>query len=340
MRAVVYERFGGPEVLQLVEREEPQPGPGEVLVQVAFSGVNPTDHKSRRGPGPGGSGRLPFKEIVPNQDGSGTVLAVGEGVDRNRVGEDVWLWEAAWQRPQGTAQEQVSLPQDQAVPLPPGTPLELGACIGIPALTAHRCLTVAELGPTELRPGALGGRRVLVAGGAGAVGHAAIELARWSGAEVLATVSSDEKARLARAAGADHVVDYRHDDAEAAVHRLWPEGADVIVEVAPGPNAAVDQAVLAPHGCVALYASDQDQLSLEIRRAMTANARYQFVLVYTEPAAAKRQAIEDVSVALAQGALRCGVEAGLPLHRFPLERAQDAHRAVEEHVVGKVLIEI
>lgn len=338
MRAVVYERTGGPEVLHLVERPEPEPGSGEVLVRVALSGVNPTDWKSRRGSGPGLP--LAFPQVVPNQDGAGVIVGVGEGVDPARVGERVWLWEAAWQRADGTAQELVALRESHAVPLPVGASLELGASLAIPALTAHRCLTVAEDGPTHLGPGVLDGKSVLVAGGAGAVGHATIEFAVWSGAQVVTTVSSPEKAELARSAGAHHVVNYRDADASAAVRGLFPDGVDLIVEVAPGVNSVLDQAVLASNGTVVAYASDGEAISLNIRPAMVINARYQFVLLYTEPDAAKRRALEDVQVAVAAGVFRVGAEAGLPLHRFPLERAPDAHAAVEHNIVGKVLIEI
>ncbi len=341
MRAVIYEQFGGPEVLRLVDRSEPTPAPGEVLVRVAFSGVNPTDWKTRRGPASNApQPDPPFPQQVPNQDGSGTVVSVGDGVDPARVGERVWLWEAAYQRADGTAQEFVALPERQAVPLPEGATLELGASLAIPAITAHRCLTVSEEGPDHLGPASLAGRTVLVAGGAGAVGHAAIELAVWSGARVLTTVSSPEKRGLALAAGAHHVVDYRAQDAGPVIRQISPAGVDLIVEVAPGANAELDQAVLSPRGTVAAYASDREAVSLKIRPGMVLNARYQFVLIYTEPDAAKARAIADVQSAVKAGVLRVGAGAGLPIHRFPLARAADAHRAVEDNIVGKVLIEI
>jgi NADPH2:quinone reductase len=338
MRAIVYTETGAPHVLKLVERPDPAPGRGEVLVRVAVSGVNPTDWKSRRGSGPGG--RLAFPEVVPNQDGAGTVVAAGAEVDAGRVGERVWLWEAAWQRADGTAQELVALPASHAVPLPEGASFDLGASLGIPALTAHRCLTVGPEGPARLGAGALDGRTVLVAGGAGAVGHAAIELAVWSGATVITTVSSPEKAALASAAGAHHVVNYRAQETERAVRAVAPDGVDVIVEVAPVPNAALDASVIAPNGTVSIYASSPDDLAIAIGPAMTTNARYQFVLVYTMPTAAKEHAVRDVHDAVAAGALRVSAEAGLPLHRFSLERTADAHAAVEGNAVGKVLIDV
>jgi NADPH:quinone reductase len=338
MRAIVYTETGDPDVLKLVERPEPVPAQGEVLVRVAVSGVNPTDWKSRRGGGPGQP--LAFPEIVPNQDGAGTVVSVGPDVALDRVGERVWLWEAAWKRPDGTAQELVALPASQAVPLPETASFDLGASLAIPAITAHRCLSVAAAGPASLRPGALTGRTVLVAGGAGAVGHAAIELAAWSGATVVTTVSSSEKAALASAAGAHHVVNYRSQDAVEEIRAAAPDGVDVIVEVAPVANAALDASVAAQNGTVAIYASEPENLEIEVRSAMTTNARYQFILVYTMPATAKRQAVIDVQGAVAAGVFHIGAEAGLPLHRFPLERTAEAHAAVENGAVGKVLIDV
>jgi NADPH2:quinone reductase len=338
MRAIVYTETGAPDVMKISERPEPEPSSGEVLVRVAVSGVNPTDWKARRGDGPGQ--RLASPEVVPNQDGAGTVVAVGANVDPARVGQRVWMWEAAWQRADGTAQELVALPGSQAVAMPDDASFDLGASLGIPALTAHRCLTVGAEGPATLGPGTLGGQKVLVAGGAGAVGHAAIELAVWSGATVITTVSSSEKAELAAAAGAHHVVNYRTEDAAQAVRRVAPDGIDVIVEVAAGANAALDASVLGPNGTVAIYASDPEDVTIQAGSAMRRNTRYQFVLVYTVSAQVKRQAVGDVQDAVAAGALRVGEEAGLPLHRFPLERTPDAHVAVESDAVGKVLIDV
>jgi NADPH:quinone reductase len=301
---------------------------------VRVSGVNPTDWKARRG-------ELAFPEVVPNQDGAGTIDGVGEGVDASRVGERVWVWEAAWQRPDGTAQEYVVLPERQAVRLPDGVSFDAGASLGIPALTAHRCLTLSELGPSRLAPGALAAQTILVAGGAGAVGHAAIQLARWAGARVITTVSGAEKAKLAQAAGAEHVVNYRSSDALEQIRGLAPNGVDVVVELAPAANAALDAAVLAPNGTAAIYAGDGGaEFQSSVSELMSRNIRYQFVLVYTIPRAAKDQAVADVTSAAADGALPVGEDAGLPLHRFPLERAAEAHAAVERATVGKVLIDV
>jgi NADPH2:quinone reductase len=335
MRAVVYSEPGGPDVLRLVERPAPEPGPGEVRVRVAVSGVNPTDWKARR------RGPLAFPEVVPNQDGAGTIDAVGDDVPTERVGQRVWVWEAAWERADGTAQEAVVVPARQAVPLPGAASFDVGASLGIPALTAHLCLTAAGEGLPRLEPGGLAGRVVLVAGGAGAVGHAAIQLARWAGARVIATVSGEEKAGLARAAGSENVVNYRAGAVADEIRELAPGGVDVVVEVAPAVNAALDAAVVAPGATVAVYATDGGaDASLAVWPLMQRNVRYRFVLVYTVPDDVKDRAVADVSAAVADGALPVGAEAGLPLLRFPLERTADAHGAVEAGAVGKVLVDV
>ena len=336
MKAIVYHSAGGPEVLHLVERPVPEPGPGEVRVKIHVSGVNPTDWKRRAGALPPG-----IAEQVPNQDGAGVVDAVGPGVSESRLGQRVWVWEAAWQRSNGTAQEYVVLPERQTVPLPDSASFELGASLGIPAVTAHRTLTVAEGGPERLAPGALSGSTVLVAGGAGAVGNAAIQLARWAGARVITTVSGPAKAALASAAGADHVVNYRTADAVEQVRGIAPDGVDLFVEVAPDANAGLHQALAAPSAVVAFYADDgAAEVRIPIREAMTRNLRWQGVLVYTISERAKDNAIAGVRAAVEDGALQVGEGAGVPLHWFDLADTAQAHAAVENGVVGKVLIDV
>src|SRR5436190_5323856 len=214
MRAVVYRKTGDSSVLEVADREPDEPHWGEVRVRLAVAGVNPTDWKSRAAVT--GPGDLPFDEIVPGQDGAGVIDTVGTGVTRWREGERVWIYLAQHQRPTGTAQEYVVIPADRVVPLG-GASYDVGASLGVPAMTAHRALTVHEDGPSRLSPDALEGRTVLVTGGAGAVGHAAIQLAVWAGATVITTVSTDEKAALATAAGAHHVVSYRAGDPAAAI---------------------------------------------------------------------------------------------------------------------------
>jgi NADPH2:quinone reductase len=309
-----------------------------VRVRIHRSGVNPTDWKARQGSTPG----TPVEPAqVPGQDGAGVVDAVGEGVEAGLLGLRVWVWEAAYQRPHGTAQEYALVPERQVVTLPDSASFDLGASLGIPFLTAHRCLTIAEEGPRRLGPGTLQGRHVLVSGGAGAVGNAAIQLARWCDATVLTTVSDAHKAQLAAAAGADNIITYTQQDVVAEVHKVAPHGVDIIVEVAAAANAGIDAAVIARYGAVSIYADDGKQdLSVAVRPLMVPNARFQFVMVYGVPAEAKRQAVEDVDVAILDGAVRVGAEVGVPLHHFPLEQAADAQAAVENGAVGKVLIDV
>jgi NADPH:quinone reductase len=336
MRAIAYSQTGDTGVLQLVDREVPEPGPGEVRVRVIVSGVNPTDWKSRSNGQP-----LAFAEVVPNQDGAGIVDAIGDGVTDFSVGDRVWTLLSAYQRPTGTAQEFTVLPVERVAPLPDGVSFDIGASLGVPAVTAHRALTVAEDGPRRLHPGALDGLVVLVAGGAGAVGHAAIQLAVWAGATVITTVSSDEKAALASAAGAHHVVDYTKGDTAAAIRAIAPNGVNLVVEVAPAVNAELDLAVIAPRASIAVYADNGGgELRLPVRATFSLNARFQFVLLYTVGQAALDLAKLDVTAAAAAGALDVGSDAGLPLHRFPLERTAEAHAAVEASITGKVLIDV
>ncbi|HSY14761.1 MAG TPA: zinc-binding dehydrogenase, partial [Jatrophihabitantaceae bacterium] len=168
-----------------------------------------------------------------------------------------------------------------------------------------------------------------------------IQLAHWSGATVITTVSSPAKAQLAAAAGADHIIDYRTQDVVAEVRRIAPAGADTILEVSPAANAAIDAEITARHGVVAVYANNGgDQFTLPVRALMTPNARWQFVLLYTAPDTALAHATHDVAAAVADGGVRVGVEAGLPLHHYPLERTADAHAAVQDGIVGKVLIDV
>ncbi|GAA4684531.1 NADPH:quinone reductase [Frondihabitans cladoniiphilus] len=335
MKSIVYSQTGTPDVLHLVDREQVEPGPGEVRVRIVVSGVNPTDWKSRS------AGDVPFAEVTPNQDGAGVVDAVGDGVSGLDVGDRVWLYLSAYQRPSGTAQEYATVLAAHVVKLPAETGFDVGASLGVPAMTAHRALTVAEDGPRRLEPGALSGTTVLVAGGAGAVGHAAIQLARWAGATVITTISSDAKAALASAAGAHHVVDYKTEDAAAVIQSIAPDGVDLIVEVSIPQNVELDLAVASTRASIAIYANNGgDEFTLPIRPNMSKNLRYQFVLLYTVGEKALQEAAEDVTRALIDGALPVGEEFGLPLHHFSLAETAAAHQAVQDDVVGKVLITV
>lgn len=322
MKAVRYERLGpAAEVLEVVDVTPPEPGPGEVRVKVVYSGVNPTDWKSRSG----STARPGSAMQIPHHDGSGVIDAAGEGVEENRIGERVWLYLAAAGRPWGTAAEYTIVPERQAVPLPDRASFELGASLGIPALTAHRCL---------FADGDITALPVLVSGGAGAVGHYAIELAKRAGARVIATVSGDDKAALARAAGADLVVKYRDADALDQI-TAFAERVGRVVEVNLAVNLPLDLALSGPQTVIVAYAADAPDPTLPVRACMTANVMLRFVLLYTMPQDALQRAVADVSDALAAGALT-----ELPVHRFALEQCAAAHDAVQHGAVGKVLLQV
>ncbi|MDU0346263.1 NADPH:quinone reductase [Microbacterium sp. KSW2-29] len=337
MKAITYTQPGDSSVLSLVERPLPEPGPGEVRVRITVSGVNPTDWKARES-----AGRpLPFDEITPNQDGAGIVDAVGPGVENLSAGQRVWVYLAAHQRPTGTAAEYSILPAERAVPLADGASFEVGASLGVPAMTAHRALTVHEDGPSRLAPGALAGRTVLVQGGAGAVGHAAIQLAVWAGATVIATVSSDEKEKLARAAGAHHVLQYPSASLADGIREIAPDGVEHIVEVAIADNAALDVEVVANHGTIGYYADNGgDTFTAPVRVSFAKNVRWQGLLLYTVGERALAAAAEDVAAAVADGALPVGEAHGLPLTWFDLADTAAAHDAVAQGATGKVLIRV
>ncbi len=320
MRAALYERTGpAGEVLRVDEIVRPSPGPGEVLVRITASGVNPTDVKTRSGLTP-----RPISGFqVPHQDGAGVIDAVGEGVDPSRVGERVWLWMAAV-GPWGTAAQWSLVPSEQAVALASGSSDALGACLGVPAMTAHHCL---------FADGPLDGASVLVAGGAGAVGHYAIELARRAGARVAATVSSGAKAELARKAGAEVVVDYRAPQALETLRDFAPV-MDRIIEVNLPANLDVDLQLSGPETTVVVYASSGQDPVMPIRRCMAANVRFRFMLLYGVPRPALLTAAADIADAVSEGYL-----SELPLHRYHLDEIVQAHQAVEAGVVGKVIVE-
>lgn len=320
MKAAVYRTTGSArDVLSVENVDKPEPGPGEVLVRVHASGVNPTDFKTRAGATP-----RPIDEFqIPNQDGAGVIEAVGEGVAPERAGQRVWVWFAAFNRRWGTAAEYTVVPARQAVELPAGVSFELGASLGVPAMTAHRALSA---------DGPVAGKTVLVAGGAGAVGHFAIELAKHSGARVVTTVSSPEKAELARQAGADLVVNYKDEDAAGQVKAFAPV-VDRVVEVALGANLELDLAVSGPRTSVVTYAADGNDPTIPVRACMGANVNLRFMLLYGVPDENLDAAVTDITAALKAGALT-----ELPSHRFSLDDAAAAHEAVENGAVGKVII--
>ena len=320
MKAAIYRSTGAArDVLRVEDVDRPEPGPGEVLVRVRASGINPTDVKARSGAVP----RPVDGFQIPHHDGAGVIEAMGPGVDPARAGQRVWLWFAAHGSRWGTAAEWTVVPSRQAVLLPEGASFELGASLGVPAMTAHRCLSA---------DGPVTGESVLVAGGAGAVGHFAIELAKYAEARVVTTVSGPEKAALAAKAGADLVVNYRDPDVIDQIKAFTPV-VDRVAEVALGANMRLDLALAGPSTVVVTYAADGPDPVIPVRACMTANVALRFILVYGMPSPAFDAAITDITAALTAGALT-----ELPVHRFPLSEITAAHEAAESGVVGKVIV--
>ncbi|MFI7449754.1 NADPH:quinone reductase [Nonomuraea sp. NPDC049714] len=307
-------------MLELVELDVPDPKAGEVRVEISASGVNPTDWKARAGL----TGSDPDGFQVPHHDGAGRVDAIGPGVTGLAVGQRVWLYLAAAGNRYGTAAEFAVVPADNVVPLPDNASDELGACLGVPALTAAYCLGGD--------PSAVRGRTVLVAGGAGAVGHFAIELAKHAGAHVITTVSSEAKGELARAAGADLVLNYREEDVAERI--LASVGhVDRVVEVALGANIDTDAAVIGPNAVIAVYAGESEQPRIPILPLAKANASIQFALMYTVSAAEFKRLLSWTNAAIEADAL-----SALPISNYELSDIVAAQLAVEKGAVGKVLV--
>ena len=321
MLAAYYKQRGNSDVLTVGEIATPGPGVGEVRVRLQVAAVNPTDWKTRAH-----VAAMDFDLQVPGQDGAGVIEAVGPGVDIGRIGERVWVYHAAYQRQYGTAAQFTVVPARQAVRIPDGIGIDQAAALGIPYLTAYGCL---------FADGPIDGQTVLVHGGAGAVGHAAVQLARRAGAHVIATVSSQAKAAIAAEAGAHVVVDYTSDGAVDAIRSAARAGVDRVIEVDLTRNLDLDLAVMVPGGILVTYAADAADPTLPVRTLMTRNATLRFVLVYGFPAALLAAGVAEVTAALEAGDLT-----PLPVVRFPLSEVAAAHDAVQSRTPAKVLIDL
>lgn len=324
MQVAAYRELGDArDVLTVRQIEAPDPGPGEVRIRVRMSGINPSDWRARRTGRPWAGAEW----SIPHSDGSGTIDAVGEGVSESRLGERVWIWNGAWNRSHGTASQFLCLPQRQAVLIPDHVSDEFAAGIGIPYMTAWHCLHV---------DGPLSGRTVLVTGGAGAVGNAAIQLAKYEGAFVVTTVSSPEKARIAQNAGADVVIDYRNAaDLAAEITAASPYGGvDLVVEVALGANIDCTAGVLNPRGTVVAYAPEPEPPCLPTQRLLFLQASVRFMLVYTISEPEQDAAVTGIVDALSD----CSLEQ-LPTTVFGMTDIVAAHEAVEAGTIGKVLVD-
>jgi NADPH2:quinone reductase len=326
MRAAYYTQLGSArDVLHLGEINTPLPGPGEIRVRVHVSGVNPSDWKARlRGRG----GVLPFPMIIPHSDGAGVIDALGAGVETHHVGQRVWVMNAQWKRPFGTAAEYVVLPPQYVVPLPDGVDFAAAACFGIPFLTAQRAITF---------DGEVNGQTLLIVGGAGAVGHHALQIAKARGARVLTTISSPEKAAYVRASGADEVINYRTEDVVKRITELTQgRGADRIIELNLSANAPLYDRILAPGGTVIIYGTDAPMASVPAQAFIARGATLKWFIVYDLVNADRQAGIAELNRMLADGTLQTTIAA-----RFPLDDIVAAHDMVEaaQHI-GNVVLDI
>ncbi len=323
MKAVWYESQGdAKDVLEFGEMPDPELHSGDVLVRMRASGCNPSDVKLRAGARPMG-----FDRIIPHSDGSGVIEDVGTGVDRGRIGQRVWLWNAQWQRSKGSCAEYISLPAAQAVALPDAVEFVEGACLGIPAMTAYRCVFCD--GPVE-------GKNVFVAGGAGTVARYAIQIAALNGATVITTVSNEETAAYARAAGAHHVLNYRNEDVATAVMDLMG-GVDRIVELEFGVNLPVTERIIRSNGVIAAYGSAQDMTpTLPFYPLMFKDVTLRMVLVYLLSDEIRAEVLQGLTSLLESGRLTHSVA-----NRFDLSETVQAHRAVERaNKMGSVVVTV
>ena len=327
MRAAWFDSFGSAkDVLQVSELETPVAGPGEVLVRLATSGVNPSDVKKRAGSFPN---LLDGGFVIPNSDGAGIIEAIGDGVDAGRVGERVWIYQAQYGRRFGTAAEHVAIDARRAAKLPDAASFEVGACLGIPAMTAHRCV---------FADGDVAGQTILVTGGAGRVGHYAVQWASQADATVIATASNDEDRESCLSAGAHHVVNHRSDDVVAEIMAVT-DGAPVdrIVDVEFGGNLPTSVEVLRIGGTIATYASTNvPEPTLPFFQMMYKDITIRCVIVYAMPEAAKDHAVADIDTALSANALQHRIA-----HTLPLDQIAKSNELIEQgNIRGAVILNI
>jgi len=324
MRAAYYEKNGpAGEVLRVGEIETPKPGAGEVRVRLAVSGVNPSDVKSRTGT----TRKIAFPRVIPHSDGAGEIDMVGEGVDKARTGERVWTWNGQWKRAFGTCAEYIVLPAAQAVRLPPQISLEAGACLGIPAMTAVHAVAVADAKPDST---------LLISGGAGAVAHYAIQFAKARGARVITTVSSPAKAELARAAGADHIIDYKRENVGERAKEFVKDGVDAVIELDFAANAKLLPGVLRPKGTVVIYGTGAPEAQVPAFFCLVNAIALKFIFVYELSAPERAAALAEIARLIDADRLMHNVALTLPLSDII-----KAHQAVEQcSAIGNVVVSL
>ncbi|WP_282203820.1 NADPH:quinone reductase [Kitasatospora fiedleri] len=322
MLAAWYDEQGpAVQVLRVGELSDPLPGPGEVRVKITVSGVNPGDTKKRRG---WLDSSMPYPRVIPHSDGAGVVDQVGDGVDKGRLGQRVWVFGAQSYRAFGTAAQFTVLPEHLAVPLPDTVSEELGASIGIPGITAHRAV---------FADGPVTDRTVLVHGGLGGVGSLAAQLAHWGGATVLGTVRRSAELDQVDPAVVAHAVALDEYDPAAAIRAHTPQGVDRIIEVSLSDNADLDTAVAAPNAVIAAYATRADRTEIPFWPLLFNNTTLRLLGSDDFPAAAKQQAARDLTTAAADGALTSAVA-----EQFPLADIAKAHDSVDAGSRGRILV--
>lgn len=322
MQAAYYERNGpAREVLRIGEIQTPRAGPGEVRVKLAASGVNPSDVKSRQG----STRKIAFPRVIPHSDGAGVIDEVGDGVSKSRIGERVWVWNGQWRRAFGTAAEFIVVPTTQAVALPSNVSFEAGACLGIPAMTAIHAVILAK---------ATKDTTLLVSGGAGAVSQYVIQFAKVQGATIITTVSSPEKAKAAREAGADHTIDYKRESVgERVMEITGKRGVDVTIEMDLTANAKLIPSVLRPKGSVIVYGTGPEAV-LPAAFCLINSIRLQFFLVYELDAPERERALAAINSALKTGSLLNRIAQPT----YSLTETIAAHEAVERGTIGNVIV--
>jgi len=323
MRAAYYEKNGAArDVLHVGDVETPKPGLGEVRVKLKTSGVNPSDVKAREGR----TRKIGYPRVIPHSDGAGEIDMIGDGVPTSRQGERVWVWNAQWKRPFGTCAQYVVLPQALAVALSASASFEAGACLGIPAMTAYHAVAVS---------GATKGSTVLITGGAGGVGHYAIQFAKARGATVLTTVSSEEKAKLAKQAGADHAIDYKRENVGDRVMALTGKaGVDAVVEMDLAANAKHYPGWLRPRGHVVVYGTGSAEAAIPAQPLLVNAIKIEFIYVYELTAQEREAAVSAINRMLENKTLINNVARSLPLSDIVA-----AHEAVEQgKALGNVVV--
>jgi len=326
MKAAWYEKTGdAANVLKVGELPDSSPGSNEVLISVKTSGINPSDVKTRAG----ARGDIQFSRIVPHSDGAGIIVDVGKNVNSNRIGERVWIWNAAYGRPNGTCAELIALPENQAVAMSDHVSFEAAACLGIPASTAYYGI-FAE--------GSVQNKTLMITGGAGAVGFYGIQLAKWAGAKVISTVSSKEKSKIAEDAGADLVLNYKKDNVvDSVLEYTKGAGVDRVLEVEFGGNVKINQKIVNTNGTIAAYASMGNiEPSLPFYDFMFKGIKINTFLIYSICKKDRKMLIEGMTKALNENALE-----HLIASSFALNDVVDAHKEVESNKnVGNVIITI